>query len=266
MRASARSLTALEIAVRGRDAALSRGQLVFVHAQTHRAAGIAPLKSGLNQDGVEALSLGGRLDLARAGNHQGAHAGGHLAAPGYAGDLADVFDAAVGAGSDKDHVDGLADDGAGLQVHIGQHPLAVRADGFVSYKSRIGDVARHRDHRLGAGAPGDHGRDVAGLQHDLRIEMRAGVRGQGPPVGLRRLEVFTLGRKGTPFDIGEGGLIGRHETGAGAAFDGHVAQGHAASHVERRHGLARIFNHVGGAAAGADLADDIEGQILGGDA
>src|SRR6267143_653797 len=66
MGAALKSLTALEIAVRGRSAALFRRQLVGVHRQTHRAARLAPLEAGLDEDLVEALGFRLFLHDARA--------------------------------------------------------------------------------------------------------------------------------------------------------------------------------------------------------
>jgi hypothetical protein len=64
------ALAALEIAVRGRGAALARLELVGIHRQAHRAARLAPLEAGLAEDLVQPLGLGLRLDQARAGHHQ----------------------------------------------------------------------------------------------------------------------------------------------------------------------------------------------------
>src|SRR5688572_31550749 len=54
VRASARTLAALEVAVRGRGAALAGFQAVGVHAQAHRAARLAPLEAGIAEYPVEA--------------------------------------------------------------------------------------------------------------------------------------------------------------------------------------------------------------------
>src|SRR5690606_1756672 len=43
VRAATLALATLEVAVRGRGAALARGELVGVHAQAHRAPRVAPL-------------------------------------------------------------------------------------------------------------------------------------------------------------------------------------------------------------------------------
>ena len=79
-----------------------------------------------------------------------------------------------------------------------------------------------------------------------------------PGLALRRL--------GAILEIGVGLLVGRDEAGLGAGLDRHVADGHAAFHRQRADRLAGIFQRVAGAAGGADLADDGEDDVLGGDA
>src|SRR5918997_4395573 len=66
--AAAAALAALEVAVRGRGAALARRQDVRVHAQAHRAAGAAPVEARGAEDLVEPLGLGLGADLLRAGD------------------------------------------------------------------------------------------------------------------------------------------------------------------------------------------------------
>src|SRR3954454_8846513 len=56
--APALALTALEVAVGRRGAALARLQGVRVHAEAHRAARTAPLGAGLLEDHVEPFVLG----------------------------------------------------------------------------------------------------------------------------------------------------------------------------------------------------------------
>src|SRR3984885_8710328 len=52
------ALAALEIAVRGRGAALAGAKLVGVHRQAHRAAWLAPLEAGGEENPVQAFGLG----------------------------------------------------------------------------------------------------------------------------------------------------------------------------------------------------------------
>src|SRR5712691_8830543 len=59
------ALPALEIAVRGRGAALTRLEPVGVHAQAHGATGFAPLETGVLEDPVKAFAL--RLGFHQAG-------------------------------------------------------------------------------------------------------------------------------------------------------------------------------------------------------
>src|SRR2546423_14651756 len=66
MRAATATLAALEVAVRGRCAALARREDVRVHSEAHRAARRAPVEAGASEDLVEALRLGLRLYLLRS--------------------------------------------------------------------------------------------------------------------------------------------------------------------------------------------------------
>ena len=75
-----------------------------------------------------------------------------------------------------------------------------------------------------------------------------------------------LGRARAALDVFEGLVVRRDQAGAGAALDRHVADGHAPFHGERFDRLAGIFDDVACAAGGADLADDGEDDVLGGDA
>src|SRR6185312_15320857 len=100
-----RALPAFEIAVRGRGAALARLQFVVVHGEAHGTARLAPFETGFEQDLVEPFFLGLVLDQARARHRHGAHARRHLAALRHRGGGAEILDAAVGAGADKDMID-----------------------------------------------------------------------------------------------------------------------------------------------------------------
>ena len=75
-----------------------------------------------------------------------------------------------------------------------------------------------------------------------------------------------LGARGVAREVCERGLVRRDHAGARAGLDGHVADGHALVHRHRVDGRAAKFEHVAGAAGDADLADDGEDQVLGGDA
>src|SRR4051794_41704028 len=77
--APAAALAALEVAVRGRGAALAGLEDVRVHAQAHRAAGRAPVEAGGPEDLVQALLLGLRAHLLGAGHDHRGHAGRDLA-------------------------------------------------------------------------------------------------------------------------------------------------------------------------------------------
>src|ERR1700685_1279146 len=58
------ALAAFEVAVRGRGATLAGIELVGLHGEAHRAAGLAPLKAGFDEDLVEAFGFGLLFDQA----------------------------------------------------------------------------------------------------------------------------------------------------------------------------------------------------------
>ena len=68
---------------------------------------------------------------------------------------------------------------------------------------------------------------------------------------------------GTALDVVEGRLIGGDHAGAGTRLDRHVADRHASLHGELADCLATVLQNVALAAAGADLSDDGEDDVLG---
>src|SRR5690242_2061690 len=97
VRTSLVTLPALEVAVRGRGAALARRELVGVHRQTHRAARLAPVEAGGLEYLVEAFGLGLRLHEAGARHDHGVDIGVDRLAADHARDRAQVLDARIGA-------------------------------------------------------------------------------------------------------------------------------------------------------------------------
>ena len=71
MRPPAFALPSLEIAIAGGSAAFSGSQLIWIHAQTHAASGIAPFHSSAGKDLVQAFFFCLLFDLAAArDNHR----------------------------------------------------------------------------------------------------------------------------------------------------------------------------------------------------
>src|SRR3569623_1763453 len=66
-RAAPGALPPLEVAVAGADRVLTGPQLIAVHGDAHRAAGLAPLGARLKKHTVQPLGLGLLLHALRAG-------------------------------------------------------------------------------------------------------------------------------------------------------------------------------------------------------
>ncbi len=183
------------------------------------------------------------------------------------GDFAEVAQAAVGAGADESHVHFGAFDGlAGWQLHVVESFL----NGDSGWSGGRAFGRRHilgdGDGLVGAGAPGDGGGHVLGADADDVVVAGVGVGGGGAPFGDGVIPGVTGGGIGPAFEIFEGLVIGVDVAAAGAAFDGHVADGHALLHGEAVEEAAAVFVGVADAAVGAEEADDVEDDVLGIDA
>src|SRR5690606_19060692 len=102
VRPPALALAAVEVAARGERGPLPRLQLVGVHAQAHRAAGVAPLGTEVEEDLVQALGLGLEADAGRARHDEDADVVVLLAALDDVDDGAQVLDTTVRARADED--------------------------------------------------------------------------------------------------------------------------------------------------------------------
>src|SRR5216117_784072 len=123
-RPPALALAALEVAVRRADRVLPGRELVAVHRNAHRAAGLTPLGTGGPEDLVQALPLGLTLHLVGAGDDHHPDAVGDLAITEDFGRQAEVADPAVRARADEHDIDLLAEDRlARLEVHVLERPL-----------------------------------------------------------------------------------------------------------------------------------------------
>ncbi len=267
MGAAALALPSLEVAVGGRGGSLAGGQLVRVHPEAHRAAGVPPLGTGLGEHLVEALRDRLEGDPYRARHDEHPYAVGDPAAPYDLGGGAQVLDAPIGAGTYEDgvHTD-VAQGLTGRQPHVFQGLFGGEALRCVFVRSGVGDVRRKGCALARVGAPGDERRQLGGVHDDLVVEDRVVVGAQGLPVRDGGVPVGSLGRVVAALEVGEGGLVGGDHAGPGARLDGHVADGHPGLHRELLDGLAAVLDDVALAAAGADPGDDGEDQVLGGDA
>ena len=73
------------------------------------------------------------------------------------------------------------------------------------------------------------------------------------------------GASGRPGHVLVGRVVGRDHARARAGLDRHVADRHALFHRQRADRAAAVLDHVTGAAADADRADDLQDHVLGGD-
>ena len=183
------------------------------------------------------------------------------------GGHAQVLKTAVGAGADEHGVHGdVLDAHARLQSHVGDGTLGGGTLGLVVEGGRIRHHAGDLHALARVGAPRDVRLEVFGVDGHFLVE-------HGIVIGLQRLPIFdglvphlTFRRVRTALQVFESHLVRGDHACAGAGFDGHVADGHAGIHRQLLDGFATVFDDVALAAAGADLRDDGQNNILGGDA
>src|SRR6266436_4472334 len=268
MRAAVFALAAFEIAIRRAGAAFVRWQNVRVHADAHAAARVAPLESGGGEDFVEPFFFGLGLDAPRAGDDQRLlNVLRYVLAFDKMRGGAEIIEARIGARADEHAVHGNIHDGcAGLETHVFERALR----GFLIVEIlevvRIRYTRGHARHHAGIRAPGDLRSDLLGVELDGHVKLRAVVGLQLLPALDGFLKRFATRDKRPAFEVSKSGLIRRDHAGARAAFDRHVADGHASVHGKGAHGFAAVFGDVAVAAGDASLSDNGENQVLGGDA
>ena len=153
MGATALPLAALEVAVRGRGAALPGSSRSAVHRQAHRAARLAPLEARLAKEHVEPLLLGLPLHQARARHDHGLLDGvGDLAPLDDRRGRAQVLDARVRARADEHPVEtDVGDRGVRLEVHVGERAADAVGTSCARPRARRGSA---RGRRPGRPSPG----------------------------------------------------------------------------------------------------------------
>src|SRR2546427_1686095 len=265
VRAAVFALAAFEVAITGAGAAFVRRQDVSVHADAHAAARVAPLEAGGGENFVEAFFFGLRLDPARTWDNQCLlDAFCHVLTFDKMRGGAEIIESRIGARADEDAVHRNIHDGrARLEAHVFQRAFRGLLIVEILEVVRIGDARGDAGDHAGIGAPRDLGSDLLGVELHCHIKFGIFIGMKLFPAVGGFLERFTARDKWAAFEIRESGFIGRNHAGARAAFDGHVAHGHAAVHGKGPNGFAAIFGDMAVAAGDAGLSDDGEDKVLG---
>ena len=173
VRPPARALAALEVAVRGRGAALARLEDVRVHAQAHRAAGAAPLEAGSSKTRSSPSSSAWRFTCAEPGTTIACTDGWtcrprrRAAAARRSSIRAFVHEPM------KTRSTWMSSMRVpGLERHVGERALDGRALVRVVERRRVGHGAADRRDHLRVRAPGDLRRERRDVDGQLAVEAR----------------------------------------------------------------------------------------------
>jgi hypothetical protein len=154
----------------------------------------------------------------------------------------------------------------GGQAHVFERTGLGGALVLVGNAGRVGHGTGHGNDVFRRGAPGHDRRQRGGVERDDLVEVGAVVSEQRFPVLHGGIPLVAGGCHRPALEVVIGLLVGCDHAGAGTAFDGHVAHGHAAFHGQVAECFAGKLDDVAGAAGGADLADHGQDDVLGGGA
>ena len=269
MRASARALAALEVAVRRRRAALARRRArrgsCRGTSSSRRAATRSPAATKTRSSPSASAC---RFTCAEPGHDHRAHRRVHAPSAHDRRRGAQVLDPRVRARADEDAIDRGC---RGSACRARAPCTRARARPRRARPGRRTSPDRERRRRVGTTIPGfvPHvtcGPRVRDVDVELAVERRVGVGRQAAPAVERALPVRALRRAGPALEVGERRLVGRDHPGARARLDRHVADRQAALHRERLDHRACVLDHVADAAADAEPADRGEDDVLRSDA
>ena len=268
MGARAASLAPHEVPVGRGGAALARRDHFAVGAETHRAAGFAPLKSRILEDSIEPFRLGLSLDQAGAGHHPGLHARvrrcgpSAIAAALRRSSMRLLVQEPMNTRSTLISASGVP----GLQAHVGERPrhalsaFAPAASAGSGTRPSMGAASCGLVPQVTMGAI-----SAASMRH-FPVETASASDGRGAPARDRLDPTLRPGANGRPARYSIGDVVRRDHAGPRAGLDRHVADGQPAFHGEAADRGAGIFDDMAGGAGRADPGDDGQNEILGGDA
>ena len=133
-----------------------------------------------------------------------------------------------------------------------QHRAPLRRIARLSGSGMLAPIA---DRHPGICAPGHDRLQPRAVDLHFAVEARTVIRCQAAATALTAsTHAFPLRRVRTSLQVGKRCLIRSDHAGAGAAFDAHVAQGHALFHGEAANRFARILDDIARATVGAEPA------------
>src|ERR1700733_11771500 len=115
-----------------------------------------------------------------------------------------------------------------LQIHVNKRPFGSLAIHRIAKRRRVRHAPGNLRNHPRVRPPGNHRRDLGGLQRHGRVIQSTMIARQRLPLLHRVLKLPSPRRKRPPLYVCEGCFVGGYHAGAGTAFDGHVAHGHAA--------------------------------------
>ena len=153
-----------------------------------------------------------------------------------------------------------------MQTHVFEGAFHAAALDGIGFFGRVRHFTADVQNHFGRCAPCYLRIDVFGFETVFFVEYRSFVGNQRAPVFDGFVPRFAFGGEGFVFDIVDGGLIDGNHAGTRPCFNRHIAHGHAAFHRKAADGFAAELDGIARTACRADLSDDVEGDVFGGNA
>ncbi len=178
------------------------------------------------------------------------------------GERTEVLDTAIGASTQEDVVDGMAQQLlARLKAHILQR---LHETGLLG----LGDLVERRyrpvnaDAHAGICAIGDAWLYILGVEGQLLVEDGIVAALQRLPIGHSLIPVSTLGRILTALEVFERCLVGSHKAATCSHLNREVTEGETTVHRHVADDITGIFNEVTRCARGSQLTHEVEGHVF----
>ena len=179
------------------------------------------------------------------------------------GGRAQILDSRIRARAQEDGIDlDVSQRRAGLKIHIGQSLLRCGLKVLITNILWVWHICAQWQALARVGAPGDKWGQLGSIDFHDRIKMRALIGRKGLPIGHGGFPVLALWGKLAVTHILKSGLVRSDHSRTRARLDRHIADGHPRFHRHVANRLAAILNDVALAAAGTNLGNDGQNQVL----
>ena len=176
---------------------------------------------------------------------------------------AEIFDTAIGTGTEEDIVNLLAQQRlTRLEAHI-LHGFDERCFFHFAHAFRCRDMRSDGHAHTRIGSIGDHRLNVGCIEAHFLVEYGIVIALQGLPISYRLVPFLAFGCIFASFDVLESDFIRSDHTTTGTHFNRKVAECQSSFHSQAADGFAGIFHEITRSPAGGHFRHHVKRHVLG---